>query len=40
MHELLISDTTFGERCKAPLNLGKSGDWVLSLLIFQMEKVK
>lgn len=26
VHELLGSDTTFGERYKAPLNLAKSGN--------------
>lgn len=40
MHELLVYDTTFGERSKVPLNLAKSGDWVSALITFQMEEVK
>ena len=40
LHELLISDSTFGERWKGPLNLVKSGDLVELLLTFQIGEVK
>ena len=41
INELLVSNTTFWKRCKAPLlNSGKSDDWVKPLLTFEMEKVK
>ena len=39
VHELLGSDTTFGERYKAPLNLAKSGNWSSPLLTFQMNEM-
>ena len=40
-NELLVSNTIFCKRCKAPLvNFAKSDDWVKPLLTFEMEKVK
>ena len=40
MNELLVCDTTFGERSKAPINFSTSRDWVYPLLTFQVKEVK